>query len=31
MPLEKLAALWVSLPTEKAASAGEAADPGKDR
>jgi len=30
MPLEKLAALWVSLPTEKAASAGEAADPGKD-
>jgi 16S rRNA (adenine1518-N6/adenine1519-N6)-dimethyltransferase len=25
LPLEKLAALWVSLPTEKAASAGEAA------
>jgi 16S rRNA (adenine1518-N6/adenine1519-N6)-dimethyltransferase len=28
LPLEKLAALWVSLPTEKATSVREAADPG---
>jgi 16S rRNA (adenine1518-N6/adenine1519-N6)-dimethyltransferase len=31
LPLDKLAALWVSLPTEKAASAREAADPGRER
>jgi 16S rRNA (adenine1518-N6/adenine1519-N6)-dimethyltransferase len=31
LPLEKLAALWVSLPTEKAASASEAADPRRER
>jgi 16S rRNA (adenine1518-N6/adenine1519-N6)-dimethyltransferase len=30
LPLDKLAALWISLPKEKAASAGEAADPGKE-
>jgi 16S rRNA (adenine1518-N6/adenine1519-N6)-dimethyltransferase len=30
LPLEKLASLWASLPKEKAASADEAADPGRD-
>jgi 16S rRNA (adenine1518-N6/adenine1519-N6)-dimethyltransferase len=30
LSLEKLAALWISLPKEKAASASEAADPGKE-
>jgi 16S rRNA (adenine1518-N6/adenine1519-N6)-dimethyltransferase len=30
LALERLAALWVSLPKEKAASASEAADPGRD-
>ena len=31
LSLEKLAALWVSLPTEKAASTSEAADPSRER
>jgi 16S rRNA (adenine1518-N6/adenine1519-N6)-dimethyltransferase len=31
LPLEKLASLWASLPKEKAASVGEAADPGRGR
>jgi 16S rRNA (adenine1518-N6/adenine1519-N6)-dimethyltransferase len=31
LPLEKLAALWVSLPTDKAASASEAAHPDRER
>jgi 16S rRNA (adenine1518-N6/adenine1519-N6)-dimethyltransferase len=31
LPLERLAALWVFLPREKAASAGGAADPGRGR
>ncbi len=31
LPLEKLAALWVSLPTEKGASTSEAADPERER
>jgi 16S rRNA (adenine1518-N6/adenine1519-N6)-dimethyltransferase len=30
LSLEKLAALWISLPKETAASASEAADPGKE-